>query len=122
MNIIEKLGEINEDNYFDPYYLSNATANWPLIPLYMDFDEQGNPIPEDDPEMEPLDLENWKFTEIGDRHMIVKCGGDWQQPHEVRIELNSNDELECVSFQLTDYGVSESIDINFLLGYEDEVD
>lgn len=120
MNMIEKLIAINKDEYFDPYFLCNEARNWPEIPLYEDYDEDGNPIPEDDPEMEPLDLENWKVTEVGDRHLVIKGGGDWQEPHEVKIELNSNDELEVVSFSDTDYGVGDEIDMNELLGFSDE--
>jgi len=118
MNMIEKLIDINEDESFDPYFLSNETKNWPEITLYEDYDDEGNPIHEDDPEMEPLDLENWKVTEVGDRHLIIKGGGDWQQPHEVRIELNSDDELEAVSCSATDYGDDE-INMDDLLGFSD---
>jgi hypothetical protein len=118
MNIIEKLKEINEDDYFDPYFLLNETSNWPLIPIYMEYDDDGNPIPEDDPEMEPVDLENYKIIEIDERYLIIQGGGDWQQPHEIRIELNSNDELEAVSCVPSDFD-GESINMDELLGYED---
>jgi hypothetical protein len=121
MNIIDKLKEINDEEYFDAYFLGNETLNWPLIPLYMDYDDDGKPIPEDDPEMEPVDLENWKVVQIGDRHMVIQCGGDWQQPHEIRIELNSNDELEAVSCTPSDF-TGEDIDMDELLGLEDEDD
>lgn len=121
MNIIEKLKEINEDEYFDPYFLSNETKNWPDIPMYEDYDDEGNPIPEDDPEMEPLDLENWKVVEIDEKYMVIQGGGDWQQPHEVRIELDSNDELIAVSCKPCEFD-GEDIDMDELLELGDEDD
>lgn len=121
MNIIEKLKEINQDDYFDIYFLGQETQNWPEIPLYMDYDDDGNPIPEEDPEMEPLDLENWKVTEIEDRHMVIQAGGDWQQPHEVRIELNSDDELVAVSCIPSDFN-GPDLEMDEILGLKDEDD
>ena len=44
MNMIEKLIDINEDEYFDPYFLCNEAKNWPQIPLYEDYDENGKEI------------------------------------------------------------------------------
>lgn len=108
MTILEKIKHINEYEWFDPYFISNEVSNWPLIPLNFN----GQPIL--DPEMEPLDLENWKVTEFGDKHIIIQCGGDWQSPHEVRIELNSNDELECTSCNPCDFN-GPDIDMDALL-------
>jgi len=126
MNIKEKLQELIQESYFDPYEIFNPynaknIKNWPTIPLYMDYDEHGIPIPEDDPELELLDLENWKITEIGDKNITMKCGGDWQQPHEVKIELNSDDELEVISCQPSDFEGPE-LDMNEILGLEGEED
>ena len=118
MNIIEKLKEINMDEGFDPYFLANETKNWPEIPLYEDYNDDGTPIIEEDPEMEPLDLENWKVTGVGDRYIILQGGGDWQQPHEVRIELQYDDILVAVSCIPCDFNGPE-IEMNELLGLED---
>lgn len=122
MNTIEKLKQICEEeefDYFDPYFLTDID-NWPLIPLYLDYDEDGKPVPEDDPEMEPLDLENWKVTEVGERNLTIQCGGDWQPAHEVKIELNDDDEFVVVDFKESDFSVGEDININKLLGFEDD--
>jgi len=121
MNIIEKLKEINQDDYFDAYSLSNDVQNWPEIPLYMDYDDDGKPIPGEDDDIEPLDMENWKVTEIGDRHMVLQAGGDWQQPHEVRIELNSDDELVAVSCVPSDFN-GPDLNMDEVLGLEEEDD
>ncbi len=101
MTIIEKLKEINEDDYFDPWYLKHSTKNWPKIEVNED--------------MEYLDLENIKFTEIGDNYLILKGGGDWQDPHEVRIELNSDNELEVIYCKPTNYREGDDINISKLL-------
>jgi len=117
MKIIEKLKTLIEDE-FDPFVLMDI-KNWPNIPLYAEYDDNNNPIPEDDPEMEPLDLENFYFVEVNDSDMIIKCGGDWQEPHKVVIELDSNNELNVVSFETTEFISSkEEIDINTLFNYE----
>lgn len=122
MNIIEKLKILNSDeDYFDPYFLMDILG-WPKIPAYMDYDEDGIPVPEENPDMEELDLENFEFVEIDDRHLIMNCGGDWQNPYEVRIELNSDDELEIKSYKLTeDYGKKDSINIEELLDIKNNV-
>lgn len=120
MNIIEKLKETTVD-YFDPYDAFADIQSWPEIPLYMDYDEDGKPIPGEEDEMEPLDLENFKVTEIGDRHMVIQGGGDWQQPHEVRIELNVDDEFEVTSCIPCGFN-GVDLNMNEILGLEDEDD
>lgn len=115
MKIIEKIKMLIEDEYFDPFLLMDI-KNWPNIPLYTEYDENGVPNPDSEFEMEPLDLENFYFAEISDDKMTVKCGGDWQEPHKVIIELNSDDELTVVSFEPSEYiSSTEEIDINTLL-------
>ena len=124
MNTIEKLKQIcvNEGfEYFVPYFLTESD-NWPLIPLYIDYDDDGKPIPEDDPEMEPLNLENWRVTEIGERNMTIKCGGDWQPAYEVKFELNEKDEFVVVEYEECDFSNDEEINMNELLGLDDSYD
>ena len=76
MNIIEKLKEINEDDYFDPYVMIDEIENWPEVEN--EDEDLGS-------ETEPLDAENWKVTEVGEKHLTIKCGGDWQEACEVKI-------------------------------------
>ena len=106
MNIIEKLKEINEDDYFDPYYMIDEINNWPEVE-------------DEDDGIEELDAENWKVTEVGEKHLTMKCGGDWQEPYEVKIKLNENNELEVVSYEPSDFE-GEEVDMDELLGYEED--
>lgn len=123
MKMIEKLRELYKDeDYFDPYILAEETEDWPEIPedSFDDYDDDDKEDEELDEEkyLEPLDLENYKITEIGDDYLIIKCGGDWQSPYEVKIELNSDDELEVSYYELTDFGEGSEIDMNELLELE----
>lgn len=40
-----------------------------------------------DDDGEQYDLENYGFTEITDTKIVFYCGGDWQSPIEVTVEL-----------------------------------
>jgi hypothetical protein len=104
MTIIEKIKEECKDEYSFPYDME--VKNWP------DIDYEG--------EQEPLDMENWQVMEINDNYMTMQCGGDWQDPHQIMIELNSNNELEVVSCNPCDYASNGSINIDKLLGFDDE--
>lgn len=112
MTVLEKLIKLNnEDDHFNVYYcIQDNVFDWPEI------EDKGYPGPTT--YKEPLDLENWKVTELTDKNMIIKCGGDWQEPHEVCIELDSNNYLTVTSFKRTDYGEGEEIDIDKLMGFD----
>jgi hypothetical protein len=103
MTIIEKLKTIfSPGEYFDPYELE--IKNWPDI--------------EFDGDMERLDMENWEVTELTDNHMRMKCGGDWQEPYEVRIILNTDNDFEVISWDTTEFGLGDEINMDKLLGLE----
>jgi hypothetical protein len=102
----EKLQKFYKKNYFDTYKMVDECKQWPEIEENLDYHLEDGKLaigPGDKKYMEPLDLENHQFIEIGDKHLIMQCGGDWQEPHEVKIELNENDELVVVSCQEHEY-------------------
>lgn len=118
MTLIEKLKTLTTKGYkkeltFNAFKLSKA-KNWPTIPEYLDYDENNNPI--DEGYREPLDMENWKITEVANNYLILKCGGDWQEPHELTIVLNEDDELEVISYKKSDFNGRE-INMDKLLGF-----
>lgn len=84
MNLIIDLTsqEINYENLTTIY-------NWPEITFYDEEDEDNN-------NSEALDIENCSILSITDEYMEVIAGGDWQQPHIVRIE-DINGELAVTS-------------------------
>lgn len=65
--IYEILGEYN-------------VAKWPQVTL-PPFEEG------DEPELEPLDMENFEWLSITDDELVVACGGDWQEPLTLTIKL-----------------------------------
>lgn len=124
MKMIEKLKEIYKDeDYFDPYLLESEIENWPEIPEPSDDDDDTDNddvdviyIKNEEQFFEPIDVENFMVTELGDDYLVIKCGGDWQDPYEVRIEI-SNDNLTVVSYELT-YFEGDEIDMDEVLEFE----
>ena len=129
MKMIEKLKEIYKDeDYFDPYLLESEIENWPetrvLLPEPSDDDDDTDNddvdviyIKNEEQFFEPIDVENFMVTELGDDYLVIKCGGDWQEPYEIRIEI-LNDNLTVVSYELTDFGDADEIDMNEVLELE----
>ncbi len=73
-------------------------ANWPN-------DEEGD----------GQDVENWSIISLSDDKMVMCCGGDWQEPVKMTIELV--DEKLTVTeteFGIYDDGMSIEAIINFL--------
>lgn len=85
MNIRDYLKE-KVDQGFDfwdmPYEIE--VDNWPDVK-----DEEGYE--------EPLDCENFEWLSIEDDELVISCGGDWQEPMTLTLEMNDNDELTVVS-------------------------
>lgn len=88
MNLKEKLREIvfkyvDENNYFDFYFLVNKVNNWPKN------------------ENESQSLESFSCLELNDDFMLIHCGGDWQKPMEIKIECHE-DKLYCIKNKIVD--------------------
>jgi len=123
MNIIEKIKDIHslfDEKSFNPYYLVDETLNWPQIPDFdsADFDEKGDLIVNENSKLEILDPKNYKITEVSERYLIIKCSGDWQNLYEVKIELDSKNQLIVTSYKATDFNMEDKkIDMNELLKF-----
>ena len=66
--------------YYDlQYQLFNDVDNWPIITL-------PDPYEEDNIE-EPLDMENFEWLSLTDNEIQIACGGDWQEPYTLVIQL-----------------------------------
>jgi hypothetical protein len=84
MNIIEKVIELlkEDDSEEVAWVISDHATPWPQV--------KEDP---DDPEcnyMESVCTENWGFSEINEKYIIFSCGGDWQEPVQMKIELVDN--------------------------------
>lgn len=74
---VKKAYQDDSDFYELPYYLNiDETKGWPKIPEH-NFPEA----------LEKLDMENFEWLEITDTKAVVCCGGDWQTPMKVTMEL-----------------------------------
>lgn len=92
----------NDDiDFYDlPYELIN----------YGHFNVRGWPQDEDS-----LDMENFEWLEITDDYIKIACGGDWQEPMIVTIELDRG----MLVVTDTEYGFSEGLseeEFNTILG------
>lgn len=59
-------------------------------------------------DIEGIELENWSITSIEDYKMTMYCGGDWEEPKKLDIEV-IDDRLTLISFEegLFEDGFSE---------------
>jgi len=48
--------------------------------------------------IEGIELENWSIPFIGENSMTLCCGGDWEDPKKLTIEV-VNDKLTVTSFE-----------------------
>lgn len=73
------------------------------------------PVDEDN---EPYDLENYGFMQITDTKIVFYCGGDWQSPMEVTIELVGNMPKITSTRLITDFGTYVQNEIPEEVAYE----
>lgn len=117
MNIVEKLRELTVkyeyENEFDPFILQEEVKNWPLVEEMEWDDDEEEEVGTGS--FEQLDLENWYITELGNDYFVIYCGGDWQDPRKVIVELKDG-ELKVKSCEIaTDWGRSEELNIEKVL-------
>lgn len=93
------------DFYELPYELlgENNVVNWPQVKL-PPFEEG------DEPDLEPLDMENFEWISITDDELVIACGGDWQEPLTLTIKL-INGKLTVVKTESNEWqeGMDEEI-------------
>ena len=81
----EKVEELYEDGveFYDLHYelFGEQITNWPEI-IEEDMEE------EDVIGKESLDMENFEWLSIDDDELEICCGGDWQTPMKLTIQLD----------------------------------
>lgn len=100
MTIVEKIKEICPEG-FDAYEFVSEVYNWPLIPE------------DEDDTLEWLDVENFFIKELEEDYMIVICGGDWQTPYEVKVELLDDNLTVTYNKEIDDYDYENEIEIEY---------
>ena len=103
MKLKEKLKKFNNNGIFDHHKLVNKTLKWPNVE-----NNYGD--------IEKLKTDIFEFKKLKDNMLIVKCGCDWQPPYNIKIILNSDNELEIVECRLSDFGMDDYISVNDIFG------
>jgi len=106
---VEKMYEEGKNFYDLSYKLfgGHLVKGWPWV------------FPEDSEEedKEPLDMENFEWLSIDEDKLEICCGGDWQKPMKLTLQLDDGDKLVVIDTE-NDYfenGLSED-KFNDLLG------
>lgn len=89
---------IKEGEDFDDWiYCMSEIDGWPI-----------------DAEGEFQDMENYEITQFDETGMTIYCGGDWQEPMKIRIELVENN-LKVVNYELDETPSERVMDVEEIL-------
>jgi hypothetical protein len=110
---VEELYSNGFDFYELQYELFGDVKNWPIAAL-PSFEDSGELDREDYDDMvsdmgeEPQDMENFEWNSITEDELVISCGGDWQRPMKITMNL-INDELVVTDTEddVYDDGMSE---------------
>jgi len=95
----------NDELHIDILY--SSVLNWPVADygetvVQVDYDIEGLEDDEMNGFYEPQDLETWNVTDLSDNRMIIYCGGYWQNPMKITLELVDG-EITVVDHVLADF-------------------